>query len=358
MPSNNKIVVASAGSGKTTFLTQTACAQNKSKAALITYTNNGRDELEAKTYENIGHLPPNITIDTWFSFLLRHFVRPYQRVIYEPRVNDVHFVNTLSARYAPATDIDRHYFSRPGTIFSDKISKFACEIIQRTDGAPLTRLSEIFDNMYIDESQDLAGYDLDLVELLLQSPINTTLVADYRQATYSTHPAKRNKQYQGANIVRKFREWEEGNLCRIVEHNHSYRCVQKICDFADRFHPTAPQTKSRNNKTTDHDGVFAVRQRDVEKYVARFAPQTLRYSRAKRNVIGQPLTYGSSKGKTFNRTLIYPHGPLEKYLKTNDIEDAGKELAKIYVAVTRARQSVAFVVKDNANLAELEIFEP
>ena len=60
--------------------------------------------------------------------------------------------------------------------------------------------------------------------------------------------------------------------------------------------------------------------------------------------IGAPLNFGESKGMSFNRVLIYPHGPLLKYLKSGKLEDAGKELAKLYVAVTRARQSVAFVV--------------
>jgi DNA helicase-2/ATP-dependent DNA helicase PcrA len=61
---------------------------------------------------------------------------------------------------------------------------------------------------------------------------------------------------------------------------------------------------------------------------------------------------------TFNRTIIYPHAPLEKFLMTGDIGDAGKEIAKIYVAITRARQSVAFVVDDDSAPQQLMIYEP
>ncbi len=69
------------------------------------------------------------------------------------------------------------------------------------------------------------------------------------------------------------------------------------------------------------------------------------------------MNFGAAKGMTFDRTLIYPHGPLKKFLATGKHADAGKELDKIYVAITRARQSVAFVVNDNAKLAGLTFYE-
>jgi hypothetical protein len=37
---------------------------------------------------------------------------------------------------------------------------------------------------------------------------------------------------------------------------------------------------------------------------------------------------------TFERTLIFPHGPLRKFLVSAKLEDAGKEIPKLYVAVT------------------------
>ena len=61
---------------------------------------------------------------------------------------------------------------------------------------------------------------------------------------------------------------------------------------------------------------------------------------------------------TFDRTLIYPHGPLRKYLSTGKLADAGKDLSKICVAATRARQSTAFVVEDGATLATVARYQP
>jgi DNA helicase-2/ATP-dependent DNA helicase PcrA len=60
---------------------------------------------------------------------------------------------------------------------------------------------------------------------------------------------------------------------------------------------------------------------------------------------------------TFERILTYPHGLLREFLKPEILTDAGKELDKIYVAITRTRQSEAFVVSDNAMLSALKFYE-
>jgi len=347
MPLFNRIVVAAAGSGKTTTIVEHACADDAKRTAVITYTNNGRDEIVARTYRHFGCIPPHIRISTWYVFLLKHFVRPYQRCMHQERIGSIRFVEGRSAQYVPAANIDRHYFSKSGWIFSDKVSKFACEVIQRSGDRSLQRFSQIFSRLYIDESQDLSGYDLDLIEALLKTEIEILLVGDHRQATYSTNKSPKNKKFAGSKIVDKFKEWEKAGLCTVEYQNFSHRCIQPICDFADQFHPDAPSTESKNDTVTGHDGVFAVRISDVIAYIARFNPQVLRYSAASKNLPGKPINFGNSKGMTFERTLIFPHGKLKKFLKTGRLADAGKELSKIYVALTRARQSVALVVEDN-----------
>lgn len=358
MPSNNKIIVASAGSGKTTMIVGDACAFSAKRTGMITYTNNGRNEIEAKIYSKYGCVPPHIFINKWFSLLLRHFVRPYQRCLYDTRVAGICFVSGQSSRYIRADNIKEHYFAGTNLIYSDKIAKFACEVIKRTNGAPIRRFEQICGRLFIDECQDLAGYDLDLIEMLMHSQIEIILVGDHRQATYATNNASRNKKFRGAKIIDKFKEWERAALCGIIYNNYSYRCTQEICDFADKFHPNEPNTVSRNINVTGHDGVFAVRRRDISGYFERFKPQTLRYDRRTKDVIGRPLNFGEAKGMTFERTVIYPHGPLKKFLSTGVLADAGRELDKIYVAVTRARQSVAFVVDDNARLIGVNSYEP
>jgi DNA helicase-2/ATP-dependent DNA helicase PcrA len=338
--------VAAAGSGKTTLIVDEACGAANVRSALITYTINNASEMRAKAYGRTGFIPENVTVSTWFTFLLRHFVRPYQNCLYSQRVSRIIFVQGRSARGSKESNVKTHYFGKPGQIYSDKVSKFACRIIKETKGLPLRRFEQIFDRLYVDESQDLGAYDLELIELLMKSGAKVTLVGDHRQATYSTNNAAKHSGYTRSKIIGKFKEWEKEGLCRIEFHSYSYRCTQAICDFADQFYPGLPRTISINKNATDHDGVFAVPKSRALEYFSRFKPQVLRYSRATENVLGTPINFGEAKGMEFERVLIYPHKKFEKFLATGIIKDAGSDIAKIYVAITRARQSTAFVVSD------------
>ena len=344
MPSANRIILASAGSGKTTTIVSEAARARRIRSALVTYTNNSEAELRIKANEICGCVPSNLRTETWFGFLLEQLIRPYQRAAYPGRVRGLALVNGRSARWTKETDTQRHYFGRPGEMYVDKVSKFACKLIRETAGKPVERLAQIVDRIYIDEAQDLAGYDLDLMEYLLDSDIEIVLVGDYRQATFKTNQSPRNRQFGGDSIIDKFDAWQDVGRAKIEIHNHSYRCIQEICDAADKLFPELARTESRNPTRTSHDGMFLVRQRDVGAYVQRYSPQTLRYDRRKKNVPGIPYNFGEAKGMTFERVLIFPHKPLETYCLTGNLEDAGRALPKIYVAMTRARQSAGIVV--------------
>jgi len=84
----NIVRFAAAGSGKTYGICQQAivCA-HKSKAnriLMVTYTNRGKnaiiDELEA---QNRGIIPKNIVVLSWYQFLLKELIKPYQVQIQE-----------------------------------------------------------------------------------------------------------------------------------------------------------------------------------------------------------------------------------------------------------------------------------
>ncbi|NEH59814.1 AAA family ATPase [Rhizobium leguminosarum] len=347
MRSANRIVLASAGSGKTTSLVSEANAGHEFRTGLVTYTLNGKEELVDKSYELDGVIAPHVAITTWYTFVLTHFVRPFQNYLYIPRVKNINFIDRIpSYPHIPKTNVAKYYFSSRGRIWKDRVTDFACQVIKVTNGLPVQRIEKIYRRIYIDEAQDLSGWDLELVEHLLRSNVEVCLMGDHRQATFSTNDNPKNKGFSGENILLKFEEWERAGLGQIEHQAHSYRCNQQICDFADAIFPHCHKTKSRNGEERGHDGLFFVRQSCVEAYAASFAPQPLRYNRTKKINHGRPLNFGESKGLTFDRTLIYPHGPFEKYLATGKLKDAGKELAKIYVAITRARFSVGFVVPD------------
>ena len=174
--------------------------------------------------------------------------------------------------------------------------------------------------------------------------VDLVMVGDHRQATYKTNNAARNSAYAGAKIVDRFREWEKAGRLTVSYARETHRCHQLIANFADSFYPTEPSTISKNTTVTGHDGVFLVSAKAVPDYIAVFAPQVLRLDR-KTNCDGYPAqNFGETKGMTFDRVLIYPHGKGKTWLTTGGYQHVQPSAAKLYVGVSRARHSVAFVL--------------
>jgi DNA helicase-2/ATP-dependent DNA helicase PcrA len=259
-------------------------------------------------------------------------------------VKTIDFPEGHSAPYARYSDTERYYFKNGDEIYSDKISRFVIDCEKNSNDLVTKRLSEIYDEVFIDEFQDLSGYDLDLLEVILRSGIRMVIVGDPRQYVYATNHSSKNKKYRGIGVLDLVRKWKADNLCQIENHAKSYRCNQKICDFADMLWPNMEKTVSHNSTTTGHDGIFVVSKNNVHEYIKRFSPALLRYDRKTTETYGYPaLNFGNAKGLEFDRVLIIPHGPIKNYLKSGDVNDVRGSLEKFYVAVTRAKHSVAFI---------------
>lgn len=343
MPSANRIVISAAGGGKTTRVVDQALAAEQGITALITYTRNNVREIQLKVYERSRVIPSHVEIVSWYVFLLRELARPYRSAMHKHRIDGIHWVEGKSVPYVPESRTSAHYFLDGSRIYSDKIAKFVCECDRRADGAIMRRLKARYSHLIIDEIQDMAGYDLDLLELILKSGIPATFVGDHRQATFATNNSPKNKGFAGPAIIKKFEQWKKAGLVSIDYECHTYRCNQAIADLGDSFFPQEPKTVSKNKCVTVHDGVFLVATADVDSYVAAYAPQVLRYSAKTKCDPHEAMNFGEAKGLTFDRTLIYPHGKGASWLASGSISHIEKSATKMYVAATRARYSVAFV---------------
>ncbi len=352
------VIIAAAGGGKTTRIVKQALGGRTEKCALVTYTQNNVGEITDKLYGLNRSIPPQIEVRSWYSFLLREMARPYQSTLISGRINGIHWSQKRSDRFAKQTDINRFYFAAERRIYSDKMAQFICACDKASNGAVVRRLEQRFDQIYLDEVQDLAGYDLDLVELILRSNLKMTLVGDHRQSTYRTNNSARNTGYVGVKIRKKFEEWQKMGLCDLTYELETHRCNQSIADLADKFFPEEPKTISLNKATTGHDGVFVICSTDVSAYVAEYRPQVLRLD-VKTDCCGyEAMNFGESKGSTFDRVLIFPHQLGKKWLSSGDFSLVSGSASKLYVGVTRARYSVAFVLDEEIKVAGVSRREP
>ncbi|MBS0349943.1 MAG: ATP-dependent helicase [Proteobacteria bacterium] len=267
---SNKLIVAAAGSGKTTYLVEQALGIKDLKVLITTYTEANQTEIRNKIIEENKFLPSNVTVQTWFSFLLQHGVRPYQGYFFDHDIKGMNLVNGQSARGIKESDTMKYYFDKQCRIYSDKISKFLIKCNEASNGKVIDRLSSIYPHIFIDEVQDLAGYDLDFLKLLFNSPINMLLVGDPRQGTYSTSNVTKNKKFAKSKILHFFEDDKIGIDDTLLTTN--YRSIAAICDLSNKLFPEHSATQSGNIRHTDHDGIFLVRPRDVDFYLTSYKP--------------------------------------------------------------------------------------
>ena len=235
-------------------------------------------------------------------------------------------------------------------MYNTRIAKLAFDVVRASDGAAVDRLERIYDEIYIDEVQDLVGNDLDILETLLKSRIELTLVGDVRQSILRTSRSdNKNRKVQGIAKIDWFRSMEEMRLCELEYCSSTWRCNQTIIDFADSVIPDRfglPRTTSHQDEVTGHDGVFLVAPSDVPAYLETYRPVCYRDSKRTPTIgCATATNFGLSKGVTVDRVFIYPTGPIRDFLKS------GKPLidtsaCKLYVAATRAKHSVAFMVEN------------
>lgn len=341
----NRLIIAAAGSGKTTLLVQKALEHRDSEILITTFTDENEQEIRKKFIEINKCVPSNVTIQTWFSLLLQHGVKPYQGYVYDGHISGLLLYSGQSARYISEDDFAKHYLTSDNKIYSDKIAKCVCKCDDASNGAVIYRLSKLYTHIFIDEVQDLAGFDLEVLKRLFLSNIELLLVGDPRQGTYSTNNAAKNNQFRKSEIIVFFESQAKKNLIIIDEKllNVNYRCTSRVCDFSNKLYPEMTFTSSGNNDIIEHLGVFFIRKEDVNEYLNKFCPVQLRDRvTVTTHPQYQSINFGKSKGLSFDRVLIYPTQPIIDWIvKGKELAQTSK--AKLYVAITRARYSVGII---------------
>ena len=358
---NNKLLIAGAGTGKTTFIINEALKQKK-RVLITTYTIKCRKEIEEQIISKNGCIPNNIVVQTWFSFLLEHGIHPYKKELNIKEINGLNFVNGKSGIkfknkkgipiYYSEKEFSKFYFDDNKRIFSDKLSKLVLRINDASNNLVFDRISKIFDVIYIDEVQDLVGYDLEIVKNLSENLNNLYLVGDPRQKVYDTHVDSKFKKYNNGNIDEFIKDNCKQSNFKIdaTTLNICRRCHKDIVAFMNDFYEKYGALLTVEKEFNSHQGIFIIRSLCIDNYLKRYSPIQLRYNKTQKvNKDFKSLNYRETKGCTYERTLIYPTKDLENYLKEKrEIVKANTKNA-IYVALSRAKHSVAIVYDGEIN---------
>ena len=354
----NRLTLAVAGGRKTESIVEDCVEARKGRRLLVvTYTQANQQEL----IRRIGRMAPldaRVEVSGWFAFLLRHWIRPYLPLRFPGRrLTGLNFDGD-PGRFATG---EARFLDSEGRAYKRHLAHLAADVDDAAHGAVLDRLGRIVDELHVDEVQDLNGWDLEILERLLRSPIDVRMVGDVRQAILQTEvQEQKNKQYKGVAIKRWFEKQEGSGLLEIEHQSTTWRCNQLVATFADRVFPGSwgfPPTRSENTAVTGHDGVFAVELEHVPAYVAEFAPLCLRYSASSARALDlEFVTFGMAKGLSEDRVLIAATDGIKQFLARGKAQNE-KPCCALYVAATRARASVAIAAKDAHQLG-LPVWTP
>jgi DNA helicase-2/ATP-dependent DNA helicase PcrA len=343
----NRLTLAAAGSRKTqSIIDECRDLDAEARILVLTYTTTNQTELERRLRAD-GGVRAQVEVVGWFSFLINHLTRPYLPVLFDNRRITGFSFDGDPSRFAKG---EPRYLDDEGRVYRCHLPQLSY-LVGKASPAVLDRLSRIYSRIYIDEVQDLCGYDLEILLLLMKSSIDLVLVGDIRQALLATNPREaKNKKFMYSEIRHWFEAQRKKGRVRIDHRNDSWRCNQLICDFADSIFDSTwglPATSSKNMELTGHDGVYVVDPADVVQYVEMFRPLCLRYNKSfGTDVDLEYMNYGESKGLTVDRVLIQCTKNIEKFVHSR-VMMSGRSACGFYVAATRARSSVALVLPAN-----------
>ncbi|MDI6526269.1 UvrD-helicase domain-containing protein [Pseudomonas otitidis] len=365
------LCIAGAGSGKTNKIITESIAEIErgGKVLVVTYTTSNQQELRRRFVAAFGRHTNQFVVKGLFSFYLEDMVRPYQQALFARRIDGV-FFNERNPHLSPKSTYmlpgrkeqledksynPRHFLTQCETkAHTGFLAKLATRIAKETKNAAVARLGDIYSKVYFDEVQDLVGWDYDVLKVLskvMKSPI--TCVGDFRQTVYETSFGHKAPQTAAEKIAAfKSMGFKEETLAL------NWRCIQAICTVADAVHKGAYQaTKSAVDdippEFIQHLGVVIVKQSDVLNYIEAYDPMVLRWNVASGTKFiparARCYNFGSSKGLGFDRVLILPADSQMHFVLdgvTPFPVDAETAQNKLYVAITRARYSVGFIVPD------------
>lgn len=370
---NNKVIFAATGNGKTYNLCKEAinlAKTSKKYILLISYTHEGVISIE-KEYkkQNFGVIDHNVKILTWYSFLLQEFIKPYQNLlkikfkmykkevdflIPENYIKSIAFYEKENNNFFKAEHI-QYYMKPNGDLIKDKVSQFAFLYLDSLKNNVLNRLETIYSNIFFDEIQDCAGWDLEILKKLFTSKIVITCVGDYKQATFRTNNSKKNSKYRDDKIKIFFEELGESE-CQIIYENSTRRFNKEICNFINTIYNDLDSLviskEDTINNISENIGVYIIESKYLELYCNYYAPTIIRYDKRaniKFKHTCKIFNYGTSKGQTFDRVVIIPVNTVLDFILKGEKISALLTLSKFYVACTRARHSIVFAIDNIQN---------
>lgn len=333
---DKRVIFAVAGSGKTTTIVQSLSREKRS--LIITYTIANYENLCRKISEKFhGEWPENIHVMRYFTFLYSFCYRPFlsdevraKGLFYKPNPN-MKIKNTQAA----------YYITTNRYLYSNRLAL----LIENFAGIDSIRdrLEKYFDELIIDEIQDIAGRDFNFLEKLMTANLSMLFVGDFYQHTFDTsRDGNVNKSLFDNKSIYESRFIAQGVTCDTQSLSNSWRCSPSICSFiTDKL---GIEIYSNRQETGATDIVYVSDKQTIDRLMADSSIIKLHYQNSSQYGSGHK-NWGETKGEDhYQDVCVLLNKTTAKSYAQNKLKDLSPSTRnKLYVAITRAHGKVYLV---------------
>lgn len=327
---DKRVIFAVAGSGKTTHLISQLSLEKR--ALLITYTENNHRHLRNSIIKKFGTLPPNITLMTYFGFLHAFCFRPIGQMQYSTR--GLNFKRPPDLRL-PIDNMGR-YRDPKGRLYHNRLAKLI--EIKGLLPAVRARIERFYDAVYVDEVQDFAGHDFNLLLEVSAAEAEMLFVGDFYQHTFDTSRDGSVNRTLHDDLGRYEKRFKDAGLTVDKQTlSRSWRCGTTVCELI-RVHLQIDigAHEDRATEIVNVDTQELADQLHADHSVVKlFYEQHYKYGCYSQN-------WGASKGQDHYQDVCVVLGAKawKQYLAGTLHDSVAQTRNKLYVAFSRARGSV------------------
>lgn len=332
---DKRIIFSVAGSGKTSLIVNNLNIENRS--LIVTYTENNYVNLRDKIIDKFGSFPENLRLYSYFTFLYSFCYKPFLSIKIGAKGFNWDFPPAWTMKL-PRTNI-KYYLDGNKRLYHNRLAKL---LEQRGVLPELNqRLEKYFDIIFIDEVQDFAGHDFNLLASMWQSNIGVCLVGDYFQHTFDTsRDGAVNKNLHEDYEKYKVRFETTGLTVDLDTLSNSYRCSPTVCKFiSDKLGISISSHRSDETLVSLVEDITTIEEKfNCDDTVKLFYQEHHKYPCFSQN-------WGGSKGQDhYKDVCIVLNGNSYKLHKAGKLHELNPRTKnKLYVACTRAKNNLYLV---------------